>query len=511
MVTGNLLLRIYCIDCHAGRVLTPCPTRPTLDHAASRPKAGRHLKAGLLAVALALVVAAPDPGEAQQSATEAQRKLEETRRRLDERKQAETALSTDVSAIQADHERLRQSLLETGRLIRQSEGKLTSIESRQGELEAQEKLLRGSLVQRHESILKLLGALQRMGRNPPPAIITQRDDALRMVRSAQMLATVFPGLRTQALELASQLDELARVMGEIKSEGDKLKSETVRLNESQTRLAMLNEQRRMSLSERQAELDKVRREAMDIAKGVTELADLIARLDKIVPQSAPEPAPKQPPAPAQDVAALPPPKAPITPPVARQAPVAATPPGGPAAGAPPPAKGPDAATIEIAPKGTQVAALNPGRMKPAIPFAQSKGQLQLPAQGRRVLAFGDKTQNDGRSKGIVLETRHSAQVASPADGWVVYAGEFRTFGQLLIINAGDGYHILLAGLSNIDVQLGEFVLAGLPVGVMPAALKGTKAKSADNAPVLYVEFRKDSTPINPDPWWLQESSKKVQG
>jgi septal ring factor EnvC (AmiA/AmiB activator) len=150
-------------------------------------------------------------------------------------------------------------------------------------------------------------------------------------------------------------------------------------------------------------------------------------------------------------------------------------------------------------------------MKPAIPFAQAKGQLQFPAQGRRVLAFGDRTQNEGRSKGIVIETRHSAQVVSPADGWVVYAGEFRTFGQLLIINAGDGYHILLAGLSNIDVQLGEFVLAGLPVGIMPAPLKGTKAKGAESAPVLYVEFRKDGSPINPDPWWLAEGSKKVQG
>ena len=141
---------------------------------------------------------------------------------------------------------------------------------------------------------------------------------------------------------------------------------------------------------------------------------------------------------------------------------------------------------------------------------QAKGQLQLPAQGRRVLAFGDKT-NSGRSKGTVIETRHSAQVTAPSDGWVVYAGEFRSFGQLLIVNAGDGYHILLAGLSQIDVQLGEFVLAGQPVGLMTAPAKGTKAKGADNAPVLYIEFRKDGTPVDPEPWWLAESSKKVQG
>ncbi|MFD2032980.1 murein hydrolase activator EnvC family protein [Ancylobacter dichloromethanicus] len=63
-----------------------------------------------------------------------------------------------------------------------------------------------------------------------------------------------------------------------------------------------------------------------------------------------------------------------------------------------------------------------------------------------------------------LGTRIEAQVASPSDGWVVYAGPFRSYGQLLIINAGGGYHILLAGMDKITVELGQFVLSGEPVG-----------------------------------------------
>ena len=98
-------------------------------------------------------------------------------------------------------------------VIQKSEAQLTAIEARQGELEAQERLLRGSLAQRHDQILKLLAALQRMGHNPPPAIITRREDALKMVRSAQMIATLFPGMRRQALDLATQLEDLARVVG----------------------------------------------------------------------------------------------------------------------------------------------------------------------------------------------------------------------------------------------------------------------------------------------------------
>jgi septal ring factor EnvC (AmiA/AmiB activator) len=101
-------------------------------------------------------------------------------------------------------------------------------------------------------------------------------------------------------------------------------------------------------------------------------------------------------------------------------------------------------------------------------------------------------------------------VVSPCDGWIVYAGEFRSYGQLLIINAGGGYHILLAGLSQIDVQLGQFVLTGEPVGVMSTAGRTTPGKAQDNAPVLYIEFRKDQRPIDPDPWWA-DASRKVQG
>ena len=121
--------------------------------------------------------------------------------------------------------------------------------------------------------------------------------------------------------------------------------------------------------------------------------------------------------------------------------------------------------VELAP-GTTLG--SPGRIKPEIPFAEAKGRLPLPAQGRQVLAFGEKTQYGGQSKGIVLETRQGAQVTSPCDGWIVYAGEFRSYGQLLIINAGGGYHVLLAGLSQIDVQPGQFVLAAEPVGTMSA-------------------------------------------
>jgi septal ring factor EnvC (AmiA/AmiB activator) len=438
-----------------------------------------------------------------QSKDDVRQKLEKNRQQLDETQKRGQGLEADMGQLKVERERLNASLVETARQVQKSEGQMSVIESRLGELESQETMLRGSLAQRHDSIARLLAAMQRMGRNPPPVMITQREDALTMVRSAMMLANAFPQLRDQALSLATRLNELARVMGDIRTEGDKLKVETARLSDTRTRLSQLMESKRQSLGERQAELEKVRKEAAEISQGVTDLNELIVKLDKAVTDHIGKDS-----APTQDakgstrleVAALPEsklalPGSPVTSTQDSDAPKSA---------------GASMAAIELAPKGTQVASLNPGRMKPAMPFVRAKGSILLPVQGRRVLAFGDKTQYGGQSKGLVLETRHSAQVTSPCDGWIVFAGEFRTFGQLLIINAGDGYHILLAGLSQIDVQLGQFVLTGEPVGLMTTAPKAAKASAQGNAPVLYIEFRKDNKPIDPESWWAA-GPQKVQG
>lgn len=486
----------------------------------ANPTTGRYGSAHvLLSAVVCAAMFGAGPATAQ-TGGEAQRRLEATRQQLDERKRLEQGIRTDIGLLRTERDQINKDLIETARQIQKSEAGLTAIESRLGELGEQESVLKGSLAKRHDAIARLLAAMQRMGRNPPPVMITRREDALQMVRSAMVLATAFPELRDQATALASKLNDLARVMGDIKSEGDKLKAESARLNEARTSLALLMETKRQTLAERQTDLERVRREASEIAKSVSDLNELIVRADRAVanhtgqdiavrpaPPVAAETAPAMP-APANpgsiEVAVATPPPDPMPPAVAQVPVVPVKPVPQPAPVAPLKPEQPGA--IELAPKGGQFASLNPGRLKPAIPFAQTKGQLQLPAQGRRVLAFGEKTQYGGQSKGMVLETRLGGQVTAPADAWVVYAGEFRSFGQLLIMNASDGYHVLLAGLSQIDVQVGEFVLAGQPVGVMSGPSKGAKSKSADTSPVLYIEFRKDSRPIDPDPWWAVNRS-----
>ena len=429
-------------------------------------------------LAAAAILAAPLLAHAQgtPSPEEARKRLEEEKIRLDAKEKLSKDLEAGIDKLAAERERINARLIETGKLIQQSEAQLNGIEARLGELDAEEKRLRGVLEQRHGAISTLLAALQRIGRNPPPVMVTRREDALTMVRSAMLLSSAFPELRGEAERLTKDLRDLARVIKSSRAEGEKLRAEKARHDEARVRLAALQDEKRRSSAHQQRELQSVRQEVARIANSVKEMNDLLQRLDKELVSRLPA-------APAKEAAA-------------------ADPNAGPAGEG-------DRKVAVLAPSGERMAMLAPSRIKPNIPFDQAKGTMQLPSQGRRILSFGQKTPFGTQSKGIGLQTRYGGAVVSPCDGLVVYAGEFRTYGQLLIISPGGGYHVLLAGLSQIDVQVGQSVLMGEPVGVMSSAAKSQAAQDS-GGPVLTVEFRKDQRPIDPDPWW-SDASRKVQG
>lgn len=481
-------------------------TRGILGLAGLKPAGGAFLVLVLLG---APVGAEPEPPIIEKT----RKQLENRSKALVETEQKAKSLQTDMADIEAERARLNMQLLETGALVQRSEARLTAIEARVDTLELREGELRKNLANRHGQISKLLGALQRMGRNPPPAFVTRRQDALEMVRSAMMLASAFPDMKDEALALNKDLDDLMTVKNEINTEGEKLRAEMQSLREGRFKLSSLLEEKKLTLASRQDELAAVRQASAAISSDVKDLNELIAKLDSNVAaapagetSSEPEVAPPQlATAPTQPPAANPAPSGPqiVTPPPA-------LPQGGVkvAAAIPPPLK---PGLIEIAPSSElTVSAANAGRISPAIPFKQAHAKLPLPAQGRFVAAYGEATQYGGKSKGIVIETRSGAQITSPCDGWILYAGEFRSYGQLLIINAGDGYHVLLAGLSQIDVQPGQFVLAAEPVGTMSGVSSGDPSQARGRSPVLYVEFRKDGRPIDPAPWWVT-GQQKVQG
>src|SRR5207248_2016130 len=158
------------------------------------------------------------------------------------------------------------------------------------------------------------------------------------------------------------------------------------------------------------------------------------------------------------------------------------------------------------------AARDPGRLAPAVAFASAKKRLPLPVNGVKIREYGASDGLGGAEKGLSIATRNASTVTAPCDGWVVYAGPFRNYGQLLILNAGDGYHVLLAGMDRISVDLGQFVVTGEPVATMGGRVQTAAALAVGSGqPLLYIEFRKDGIPVDPGPWWATSESEKVRG
>jgi septal ring factor EnvC (AmiA/AmiB activator) len=141
--------------------------------------------------------------------------------------------------------------------------------------------------------------------------------------------------------------------------------------------------------------------------------------------------------------------------------------------------------------------LEPPKDLKAFP-SKRKGVLP-PVRGSLLIGFGEPGLDGSISQGVVLETQPEAQVVAPHDGQVVFRGPFRGYGEILIMEHRGGYHSLLAGLGRVDVVVGQWLLAGEPVGVTEAPKDG-KAR-------LYVELRRGGHPIDPWPWFESRISK----
>ena len=439
----------------------------------NRTGRGRMRKASL-AIALSISLVAPAPlllartgresaaltaEELKTKAEAARRRLERTRRQIRRNQARKRGVEHNVSILDEERTRLNTLLISTASRIQEGEAVLTRIELRLSELGVQEQIIRGSLSLRHDKIARLLAAMQRIGRQPPPVIVTQRKDALKMVRSAMLLSTLFPQLKNQADELAGKLTELVRVTSNIRLERDKLQKQALMLKSNRISIRKLMAKKKARLAARRNQLASLGNIIKMHQKSVGSLAELLARLDKEIKKKSRLGAYEKK--------------------LAR----------GDAGG-------------EI-----KTAFINPGRIEPAVAFYKTRGILPMPVSGRKIIKYGARNKIGSNSKGIVIETRGGAQVTAPCDGWVAYAGSFRSYGNLLIINAGGGYHVLLAGMDRIDASLGQFVLAGEPLGQMGTGSRGKQARTGKRAPTLYIEFRKKGRPINPDPWWSSGKGK----
>nr|WP_321455363.1 peptidoglycan DD-metalloendopeptidase family protein [uncultured Cohaesibacter sp.] len=386
-------------------------------------------------------------------------------------KQKQEELSKEIRQLKSDRETIHKDMISTGERITTLESSISKREDRLKILFADQTELKVSLAEQRDSLSEILAALQRIGRNPPPALVIHPNEALNAVRSAILLSTLVPEIRLEANALSTQLTELVRLQKEIEQEKQGLQTNLAKLEEEQERLDLLIEKKKQQEETTQQAANEEQQKTTQLAAKARTLEQLINGMEQEI--EAARFAVKE--AKAAEKRAL---------------------------------------EQEIETKKQKIAALkDAARLSPAIPFVKMKGLMHLPANGAILKDYGNDDGFGGQTQGLSVATRIGAQVTSPADGWIVYAGPFRSFGKLLIINTGDGYHIVLSGMDEVYPEVGSFVLANEPVGKM----QQTKLASSDlldaNAtrPVLYIEFRKDGVAIDPSPWWTADLKEKAGG
>ena len=379
----------------------------------------------------------------------------------------QAAIAREIRALNRDRETLNAKIISTSDTIKGLETELTDTERRLMSLGENEDAVRLSLAARRDVLAEVLAALQRIGKRPPPALAVRPSDALSAVRSAILLNAVMPELKVETEALAADLAELQRLKSVIAEEKNRLGGDAMRLAEEKSRLELLLSAKRQEHLKSVEVLEEEKRRAALLADQAGSLEELIANLEAEI-ESARDAAEKS-----------------------RQAAIAAK----------------RNASRYFAPFA------DPGRLAPQITFEEAKGRLPQPVAGTLLKDFGQEDEFGGVTEGQSIATRPGSNVTSPADGWVVYSGPFRSFGQLLILNTGDGYHVLLAGLNRIDAELGQFVLTGEPVGVMGATQWASASTFGlgSTQPILYVEFRKDGRAVDPTPWWARTEEEKARG
>jgi len=349
------------------------------------------------------------------------------------------ALVKKRASVAKEITQLQKDLQKSAKQTRIFEREALSLQTRMDTLTARRDALDTQIQTDRAKIMELIAALQRLEFSPPPAAASTPDDAIKAAQANQLMRGISESLQSRADNLGVVLNELEKTRAEFSEQ-------QTALNSNQTQLQKRREAARSRVKRKtdlQKSIDADRKVALAevnrLAAESQNLRDLIANFE--------------------------------------------------------------AETADIGPrlkpsKGGKKRSTSKRRAQPAKPvklpkgtisFAKAKGRMTRPITGPLLRNYGKG------EKGLTYKGTSSGQVLAPYAGRVEFSGPFKNYDQVVILNVGDGYFILLTGLGQVFAQAGDNVRLGEPVGTLPY--------NAKTKPNLYIELRKDGKPLNPAPWF----------
>ena len=327
---------------------------------------------------------------------------------------------------------------------------LIKLEEQIAELDQRESEKKRSLTVQKKKLGGLISALQRIALHPPVALIALPATPSDTIRSALLLRGTVPEIETRARALRGDINALTEIRAAITAARQKIKIEQTDLKRERRALASLTYKKLDLAKKTNAAQRDIDAKTRALGKKAKNLRDLVSRLTIETLDREKERPPKTPKA------------------------------------SPKPRNRKNVTTDGKTP------ALANLSNKPRIAAPRKFHRRGLPVAGRVTVIFGGKDRNGRRSRGITVKGQPGATVIAPGSGKIVFAGPFKSLGNLVIIEYSRRYHLLLSGLARIDVPVGEKVLAGEPVGIIPS--------TDPTGTTLYLELRRKGRPINPLPW-----------
>ncbi len=374
--------------------------------------------------------------------------LEQVERQVRQQTQEQKRLEREAEKAGQELKKVNQEMIKAAKIIQSNEESLSQMEERLKTLETDYEATKNKLLDQNRNLVQTLSALQSLALKPTEALFVQPLAPVDIVRSAMLLRETVPYLEAQAEIIKQELEVLGSKREVIRRQVKKILEKQGQLERQQAQMKVLAETKSKYREKVSKQSLETRKNVAKLAGQAQDLRDLLAKLEaekEAKRRKMAEEAKKK---------------------------VLET------------RKSEQPSTADLIKFDTEI--IN----ETGTNFIKAKGAISRPVRGPITVRYGQETAKGVSSKGISIQTRGLAQVIAPFDGSVLFAGPFRGYGNLIIIEHGKGYTSLLAGLDSIDCETGQMLLAGEPVGQMPT---GANAK-------LYMELRKDNQPINPESW-----------
>lgn len=399
-----------------------------------RGRIGAGLSVAMIVAALAYAASAQDlvvPGMGATSLTQERQALTSARRQADAAARRSRQLEAQANQATQDADRANRSAAALAARIQESEADIQAAQARIAIISRLQGAQARRLAERQQPIVKLTAALQLLARRPPALAIAQPGTITDAVHMRLVLDAILPVIRARTAGLRAELARSRELRGIAEQAARALENSRTQLATRQGELRRLETAKRIASRDYASSASLEADRAIAMGEHARDIVDLMDQLESASVLR-------------ERLASLPGP-------VLRPAR-----PGGVAA--------------------------------PSADVASEQSRLpayRLPVVGQLVTGFGEASESGVRARGLTFATQPGAQVVAPTSGRIAYAGYYRGFGQILIIDHGQGWTTLITNLHHLSVEVGNSVRQGSPLGTAPPT-----------AATVTIELRRDGRPVD---------------